>query len=143
MIKTTIICSHLSICPNKPKPIPKNNRYEGKSKILYETNVANELIQFFKDDATAHNAQKLEIINSKGIINNYISEYIMNFLGKKGIDNHFIKRVNSREQLIRKVKIIPIKLLILIKCIKLNLRLINLNYQRTWMVQDFLMQFHI
>ena len=57
-----------------------NILYEGKAKILYETNVSNELIQFFKDDATAHNAQKLEIINSKGIINNYISEFIMNFL---------------------------------------------------------------
>ena len=89
-----------------------NILYEGKAKILYETNVSNELIQFFKDDATAHNAQKLEIINSKGIINNYISEYIMNFLGKKGVDNHFIKRVNSREQLIRKVRIIPIEFVI-------------------------------
>ena len=44
-----------------------NILYEGKAKILYETNVSNELIQFFKDDATAHNAQKLEIINSKGL----------------------------------------------------------------------------
>ena len=89
-----------------------NILYEGKAKILYETNVSNELIQFFKDDATAHNAQKLEIINSKGIINNYISEFIMDFLGKKGVDNHFIKRVNSREQLIKKVKIIPIEFVI-------------------------------
>ena len=86
--------------------------YEGKAKILYETNVTNELIQFFKDDATAHNAKKLKIINSKGIINNYISEYIMNFLGNKGIYNHFIKRLNSREQLIRKVKIIPIEFVV-------------------------------
>ena len=89
-----------------------NILYEGKAKILYETSITNELIQFFKDDATAHNAQKLEIINSKGIINNYLSEYIMNFLGKKGIDNHFIKRLNSREQLIRKLNIIPIQWLI-------------------------------
>ena len=86
--------------------------YEGKAKILYETNISNELIQFFKDDATAHNAQKLEIINSKGIINNYISEHIMNFLSKKGIDNHFIKRLNSREQLVKKVKIIPIEFVV-------------------------------
>ena len=89
-----------------------NILYEGKAKILYETKVANELIQFFKDDATAHNAQKLEIINSKGIINNYLSEFIMNFLGKKGIDNHFIKRLNSREQLIRKLNIIPIEFVV-------------------------------
>ncbi len=86
--------------------------YEGKAKILYETNVSHELIQYFKDDATAHNAQKLEIINSKGIINNYISEYIMNFLRKNGIDNHFIKRINSREQLIKKLKIIPIEFVV-------------------------------
>jgi len=86
--------------------------YEGKAKILYKTNVSYELIQFFKDDATAHNAQKLEIINSKGIINNYISEHIMNFLSKNGIDTHFIKRLNSREQLIRKVKIIPIEFVV-------------------------------
>ena len=79
--------------------------YEGKAKILYETNISDELNQFFKDDATANNAEKLEIINSKGIINNYISEYIMNFLGEMGIEHHFIKRINSREQLIRKVKI--------------------------------------
>ncbi len=86
--------------------------YEGKAKILYETNISDELIQFFKDDATANNAEKLEIINSKGIINNYISEYIMNFLGEMGIEHHFIKRINSREQLIRKVKIIPIEFVI-------------------------------
>ena len=75
-----------------------NILYEGKAKILYETNVYDELIQFFKDDATAHNAQKLEIINSKGIINNYISEYIMNFLGKRGVDNHFIKKFLTRKK---------------------------------------------
>ena len=86
--------------------------YEGKAKILYKTNAHNEIVQFFKDDATAHNAQKLEIINSKGIINNYISEYIMNFLCEKGIDNHFIKRLNSREQLVKKVKIIPIEFVV-------------------------------
>ena len=49
--------------------------YEGKAKILYNSSKPNTLVQFFKDDATANNAEKHAVIKSKGILNNYISEF--------------------------------------------------------------------
>jgi len=86
--------------------------YEGKAKILFQTSNQNQLIQFFKDDATAFNAQKKAIIDGKGVLNNYISEFIMIELEKNSIPTHFIKRINNREQLIKKVKIIPLEIII-------------------------------
>ena len=86
--------------------------YEGKAKKLFLTEKDDELIQFFKDDATAFNKKKHEIINSKGVLNNLISENIFNYLGKNGVQNHFIKRLNEREQLIKKVEIIPIEVVV-------------------------------
>ena len=79
--------------------------YEGKAKTLFFHD-DNTLIQYFKDDATAFNKKKHEIINSKGVLNNYISEFIFKYLEENGIKNHFIKRLNDREQLIKKVEII-------------------------------------
>ena len=86
--------------------------YEGKAKKLFLTEKDDELIQFFKDDATAFNKKKHEIIDSKGVLNNLISENIFNYLGKNGVQNHFIKRLNEREQLIKKVEIIPIEVVV-------------------------------
>ncbi len=85
--------------------------YEGKAKIIYSTNSVN-LIQYFKDDATAFNAKKTEIIRSKGILNNFISEHLMKKLMKKNIKTHFLKRISSREQLIKKLNIIPIEVVV-------------------------------
>lgn len=86
--------------------------YEGKAKILYEGPEPGTLIQFFKDDATAFNAKKHEIIEGKGVLNNRISEYIFSNLNKVGIPTHFIKRLNMREQLIKEVEIIPIEVVV-------------------------------
>ncbi len=86
--------------------------YEGKAKQLFTTDKDDQLIQFFKDDATAFNKKKHEIINSKGVLNNLISENIFKYLGENGIPNHFIERLNEREQLIKKVEIIPIEVVI-------------------------------
>ena len=86
--------------------------YEGKAKQLYETEKPSELIQFFKDDATAFNKKKHEIIDRKGVLNNLISEYIFIYLGQNNISNHFIKRLSPREQLIKRVEIIPIEVVI-------------------------------
>lgn len=85
--------------------------YEGKAKILYEGPEPGTLVQYFKDDATAFNAQKKAILNGKGALNNRISEYIMISLGRIGIPTHFIKRLNMREQLIKKVDIIPLEII--------------------------------
>jgi phosphoribosylaminoimidazole-succinocarboxamide synthase len=86
--------------------------YEGKAKILYATANQNELIQYFKDDATAFNNLKKDIIAGKGTLNNIISEFIMLELSKNNIPTHFIKRLNKREQLVNKVKIIPLEIIV-------------------------------
>ena len=83
--------------------------YEGKAKILYEGPEPGTLVQYFKDDATAFNAQKKATLEGKGVINNRISEFIMSRLNGIGVTNHFIKRLNLREQLIREVEIIPLE----------------------------------
>jgi phosphoribosylaminoimidazole-succinocarboxamide synthase len=86
--------------------------YEGKAKQLFETEKPFELVQFFKDDATAFNKKKHEIIDSKGVLNNLISEFIFTYLGNNSIPNHFIERLSPREQLIKKVEIIPIEVVV-------------------------------
>ncbi len=86
--------------------------YEGKAKILYEGPEPGTLIQYFKDDATAFNAQKKGTINGKGVINNRISEHIFTLLSHIGVPTHFIKRLNMREQLIRQVEIIPLEVIV-------------------------------
>ncbi|MFM7028392.1 MAG: phosphoribosylaminoimidazolesuccinocarboxamide synthase [Chakrabartia sp.] len=86
--------------------------YEGKAKILYEGPEPGTLIQYFKDDATAFNAQKKGTINGKGVINNRISEHVFTLLGNIGIPTHFIKRLNMREQLVRQVEIVPIEVVV-------------------------------
>ena len=86
--------------------------YEGKAKQLFETEKPFELVQFFKDDATAFNKKKHEIIDSKGVLNNLISEFIFTYLGNNNIPNHFIERLSPREQLIKKVEIIPIEVVV-------------------------------
>lgn len=86
--------------------------YEGKAKVLYSTDDSDLLIQYFKDDATAFNAQKKAVIEGKGVLNNAISEHIMLEIAKIGIPTHFVKKLNEREQLIKKVKIIPLEVIV-------------------------------
>ncbi|MCP8893560.1 phosphoribosylaminoimidazolesuccinocarboxamide synthase [Shinella daejeonensis] len=86
--------------------------YEGKAKILYEGPEPGTLIQFFKDDATAFNRKKHDVIDGKGVLNNRISEYIFTQLNKMGIPTHFIRCLNMREQLIKEVEIIPLEVVV-------------------------------
>ena len=86
--------------------------YEGKAKIIYSTSDKNLVIQYFKDDATAFNNEKRTTIEGKGVLNNRISEHILTNLSQIGIENHLVKRLNMREQLIRFVEIIPIEFVI-------------------------------
>ncbi len=86
--------------------------YEGKAKILFEGPEPGTLVQYFKDDATAFNAQKKGVITGKGVLNNRISEYLMLRLAEVGIPNHFIRRLNMREQLVREVEIIPLEVVV-------------------------------
>jgi len=86
--------------------------YEGKAKVMFEGPEPGTLVQYFKDDATAFNAQKRGTITGKGVINNRISEYLMLRLAEIGIPTHFVRRLNMREQLVRQVEIIPIEVVI-------------------------------
>ena len=86
--------------------------YEGKAKILYEGPEPETLIQYFKDDATAFNAQKKAVIERKGVLNNRLSEHFMTGLNAVGVPTHFIRRLNMREQLIREVEIIPLAVVV-------------------------------
>jgi len=86
--------------------------YEGKAKILFEGPEKGTAIQHFKDDATAFNNQKKSIVEGKGVLNNRISEHILNNLNQIGIKTHLIKRLNMREQLVKLVEIIPLEFII-------------------------------
>lgn len=86
--------------------------YEGKAKKLYETSDPNLLIQEFKDDATAFDATKRGTIVNKGVINNQLSEKIFMLLTKKGIPTHFVKRLNDRDMLVKRVEIVPVEVTI-------------------------------
>lgn len=86
--------------------------YEGKAKILYEGTDPGTVIQYFKDDATAFNGEKHDVIAGKGVLNNRISAHIMTKLEAIGIPTHFIRSINMREQLVRSVDIIPIELVV-------------------------------
>ena len=86
--------------------------YEGKAKIIYAGPDEGTLVQFFKDDATAFNAQKKDVITGKGVLNNFISEHIMGRLADAGVTTHFIQRLNDREQLIRSLEIIPVEVVV-------------------------------
>ena len=83
--------------------------YEGKAKILYEGPEPGTLVQYFKDDTSTDNGAKTALLEGKGVINNRISEYVMTRLNSIGVQNHFIRRLNLREQLIREVEIIPLE----------------------------------
>jgi len=86
--------------------------YEGKAKILYEGPEPGTIVQYFKDDATAFNAKKKDVIDGKGALNNLLSEYFMLGLNQIGVPTHFIKRLNMREQLVRQVEIVPLEVIV-------------------------------
>jgi phosphoribosylaminoimidazole-succinocarboxamide synthase len=86
--------------------------YEGKAKTLYEGPEPGTIVQYFKDDATAFNAEKREVIEGKGVLNNLLSEYFMLGLGQIGVPTHFLKRLNMREQLVRSCEIIPLEVIV-------------------------------
>ena len=92
---------------NKGKKI-----YEGKAKIIYTSSEKGAVIQHFKDDATAFNNLKKSSVEGKGVLNNRISEHILNNLNQIGIKTHLIKRLNMREQLVKLVEIIPIEFIV-------------------------------
>ncbi|AIO18176.1 Phosphoribosylaminoimidazole-succinocarboxamide synthase [Candidatus Izimaplasma bacterium HR1] len=90
----------------------ENLLYEGKAKKVYKTENPNEVIIYYKDDATAFNGVKKASISNKGILNNKITEILFTKLSEKGIPNHFIKRIDDRSQLCQKVDIVPLEFIV-------------------------------
>ncbi|MEJ2230149.1 MAG: phosphoribosylaminoimidazolesuccinocarboxamide synthase [Nitrospirales bacterium] len=91
---------------------PGEMLYEGKAKKIFLTEKGDEVVQYFKDDATAFNAQKRGTILEKGAVNNKISAKIFQYLAEAGIPSHFIQQLNDREMLTRRVKIIPVEVVV-------------------------------
>ena len=86
--------------------------YEGKAKQVFETENANEYLVHYKDDASAFNGEKKGTIHDKGVLNNKISSFFFELLTKEGVPNHFAKRLNDRDQLVKKLQILPLEVIV-------------------------------
>ena len=92
--------------------IKGNLLYEGKAKTVYETDNPAELLVYFKDDATAGNGAKHDIIEGKGILNNKISEFFFKLLKDRGVKTHFLEHVGDREMLVRRLDMIKLEVVV-------------------------------
>ena len=90
----------------------KKEMYEGKAKKVFETEDPEVLIVSYKDDATAFNGLKKGSISGKGVINNRMSNMLMAKLEKEGVPTHFIEELNDRETAVKRVKILPLEVII-------------------------------
>ncbi|MGL4208129.1 MAG: phosphoribosylaminoimidazolesuccinocarboxamide synthase, partial [Candidatus Adiutrix sp.] len=86
--------------------------YEGKAKQIFETDDPNCALVYYKDDATAFNGEKKGSIDSKGRLNNNISAMFFEMLGQHDIPTHFIKQIDDRSMLVKKLEIIPIEVVL-------------------------------
>ena len=86
--------------------------YEGKAKKVFKTDIENQFIVDYKDDATAFNGLKKGSILNKGIVNNKMTNIIFKYLADNGVENHLIKELSDRETLVKKVEIIPLEVIV-------------------------------
>ena len=86
--------------------------YEGKAKKVFATDKPDQVVQYFKDDATAFNAQKRGTIVEKGVVNNKVSERLFRLLEQAGVPTHFVERLSDRELLTKKVTIVPVEVVV-------------------------------
>ena len=92
--------------------IKGNLLYEGKAKTVFETDNSNELLVYFKDDATALNGEKHGVIEGKGIINNKLSEFFFKQLKDRGVKSHYVEKVGEREMLVKKLDMIKLEVVV-------------------------------
>ena len=90
----------------------KEQLYEGKAKKVFATENPDYCIVSYKDDATAFNGLKKGTILGKGAINNRVTNYLMKMLDKEGIPTHFVEELNDRETVVKRVKIIPLEVIV-------------------------------
>lgn len=90
----------------------KEMLYEGKAKKIYATDNSDEVVVYYKDDATAFNGVKKGQIEDKGVMNNKITSMLFTLLEKNGVKTHFVKMLSDREQLCKKVEIVPLEVIV-------------------------------
>ena len=86
--------------------------YEGKAKKVYATENPELYIVSYKDDATAFNGLKKGTIAGKGVINNRVTNYMMQMLEKNGVPTHFVEEISDSETVVKKVQIVPLEVII-------------------------------
>lgn len=86
--------------------------YEGKAKKVYSTDDKELVVVYYKDDATAFNGEKKGQIEDKGVMNNTITSMLFEILEKQGVKTHFVKKLNDREQLCKRVQIVPLEVIV-------------------------------
>ena len=86
--------------------------YEGKAKKVFATDDPNLVIVSYKDDATAFNGLKRGTITGKGVINNRVTNFLMQMLERNGIPTHYIEEISDRETLVKKVHIVPLEVIV-------------------------------
>lgn len=90
----------------------REQMYEGKAKKVFATDDANFCIVSYKDDATAFNGLKKGTIRGKGVVNNRMSNYLMQQMEERGVPTHFVEELNDRETVVKKVSIVPLEVII-------------------------------
>ena len=90
----------------------REQMYEGKAKKVFATDDPNLVIVDYKDDATAFNGAKKGTIVGKGVINNKLTNYLMQVLEKEGVPTHFVEELSDRETVVKKVTIVPLEVII-------------------------------
>ena len=86
--------------------------YEGKAKKVFTTEDPDLLIVSYKDDATAFNGEKKGTIIGKGVVNNRVTNHLMQYLEANGIPTHFVEELNDRETVVKKVSIVPLEVIV-------------------------------
>ena len=86
--------------------------YEGKAKKVFATDDPDVVLVDYKDDATAFNGLKKGTITGKGVINNRVTNFLMQMLEKNGIPTHYIEEISDRETLVKKVDIVPLEVIV-------------------------------
>jgi len=97
---------------NEVKVTQGKELYEGKAKKIFATDKDDLVIIHYKDDATAFNGEKKGQIEDKGIMNNRIAAGLFELLGQSGVPTHFVLRMNDRDMLCKKVKIVPLEVIV-------------------------------
>ncbi|KGK86910.1 phosphoribosylaminoimidazolesuccinocarboxamide synthase [Clostridium sp. HMP27] len=129
--------------------------YEGKAKKVYSTEENDKVVIYYKDDATAFNGEKKGQIEDKGVFNNTITSTIFSLLESKGVKTHFIKKLSDREQLCKKVQIIPLEVIVrnvaagsmakrlgLEEGLKLNTTVFELSYKNDELGDPLINDYH-